>query len=209
MLKARQIDVPFLVVSATIVDEQAVARHEGRRARLRHEGPGWPASPPPFAASCASARFRVERRNLEEQVSAIAASGEPRPAGPAAWRTTFNNLLTGISGKRQPRASICSIPSEPAPPRCSRASSRPASAAGRPHTPAPGLRPARAGSSCGPVDISTLVREISELMRTSPPQKSAVLGWTWADQLPPVEADSTQIQQLVMNLVLECRGGYR
>jgi signal transduction histidine kinase len=52
-----------------------------------------------------------------------------------------------------------------------------------------------------PVDISTLVREIGELMHSSMPKKVR-FSLDLADNLPPVEADATQIQQLVMNLVL-------
>jgi two-component system, cell cycle sensor histidine kinase and response regulator CckA len=52
-----------------------------------------------------------------------------------------------------------------------------------------------------PVDISTLVIEIGELMRTSIPKKMRFF-LDLADDLPPIEADATQIQQLVMNLVL-------
>jgi PAS domain S-box-containing protein len=52
-----------------------------------------------------------------------------------------------------------------------------------------------------PVDISRLVREISELMRTSIP-RSVQLEADLTPDLPSVEADATQIQQLIMNLVI-------
>jgi CheY-like chemotaxis protein len=52
-----------------------------------------------------------------------------------------------------------------------------------------------------PVDISELVREMVGLIRTSIP-KAARLRLELADGLPPVIADATQIQQLIMNLVI-------
>ena len=67
MLKTRQIDVPFLVVSATIVDEQAVAAMKAgahdfvmkdRLARLA----------PAIRRELRECQVRLERRNLEEQV---------------------------------------------------------------------------------------------------------------------------------------------
>ncbi|HOL70805.1 MAG TPA: PAS domain S-box protein [Bryobacteraceae bacterium] len=52
-----------------------------------------------------------------------------------------------------------------------------------------------------PVNISELVREIGALLRMTIPKK-VHLRLELEDKLPPVEADSSQIQQLVMNLVL-------
>jgi PAS domain S-box-containing protein len=52
-----------------------------------------------------------------------------------------------------------------------------------------------------PVDVSELVREIGQLIRTSIPRSTQV-QLDLAPNLPPVEADATQIQQLVMNLVI-------
>ncbi len=51
------------------------------------------------------------------------------------------------------------------------------------------------------VDVSDLVREIAELIRTSIPRKVR-LEMHLNDRLPPVEADPGQIQQLIMNLVI-------
>jgi PAS domain S-box-containing protein len=52
-----------------------------------------------------------------------------------------------------------------------------------------------------PVDVSHLAREISELIRTSIP-RSVQLEAELTPHLPAVEADATQIQQLIMNLVI-------
>jgi PAS domain S-box-containing protein len=52
-----------------------------------------------------------------------------------------------------------------------------------------------------PVDLSELVRQISNLLLTSIP-KHVQLRMELASDLPSVEADTTQLQQLVMNLVI-------
>ncbi len=52
-----------------------------------------------------------------------------------------------------------------------------------------------------PINLSELVREIASLLRLTIPKK-VYLRLNLADNLPPVEADSSQVQQLVMNLVL-------
>jgi signal transduction histidine kinase/CheY-like chemotaxis protein len=52
-----------------------------------------------------------------------------------------------------------------------------------------------------PVDLSGLVREISHLIKSSIP-KNAHIRLDLAEQLPRIEADSSQIQQLIMNLVI-------
>ena len=51
------------------------------------------------------------------------------------------------------------------------------------------------------VDISELVREVTSLVHTSVP-KNVQLRLELASNLPPVEADTGQIQQIVMNLVI-------
>jgi PAS domain S-box-containing protein len=52
-----------------------------------------------------------------------------------------------------------------------------------------------------PVDVSDLVGEIGQLIRTSIP-RSIQVQLDLAPNLPAVEADATQLQQLVMNLVI-------
>jgi len=51
------------------------------------------------------------------------------------------------------------------------------------------------------MDLGELVREISELVRTSI-SKTVELKLDLASNLPPIEADPAQIQQIVMNLVI-------
>jgi PAS domain S-box-containing protein len=52
-----------------------------------------------------------------------------------------------------------------------------------------------------PVDLSDLVRQIHNLVQTSVP-KNVTLRLELMDDLPCIEADVTQIQQLIMNLVI-------
>jgi nitrogen-specific signal transduction histidine kinase/CheY-like chemotaxis protein len=51
-----------------------------------------------------------------------------------------------------------------------------------------------------PVDLNRLVMEIAQLLSVSIP-KSVSLRFELAEHLPPVEADASQLQQVVMNLV--------
>src|SRR5204862_6978032 len=62
-----------------------------------------------------------------------------------------------------------------------------------------------------PVNASTLVRDISELLRSSVP-RTVELALQLHPDLPTIEGDQSQIQQLVMNLILnavEATGGER
>ena len=45
------------------------------------------------------------------------------------------------------------------------------------------------------------MREILALIDASIP-KSVKIDWSFADDLPPIEGDAGQIQQLIMNLVI-------
>ena len=59
------------------------------------------------------------------------------------------------------------------------------------------------------LDLSVLVRETTDLIRLSI-DKTAVLRFNLTEPLPPVEADATQIRQIIMNLVInagEALGG--
>jgi PAS domain S-box-containing protein len=51
------------------------------------------------------------------------------------------------------------------------------------------------------VNLNTLVREMTHLLEVSI-SKKAVLKYHFADQLPAVEVDATQIRQVIMNLVV-------
>src|SRR3974377_2026608 len=52
-----------------------------------------------------------------------------------------------------------------------------------------------------PVELSELVRDIGDLLRSSVP-RTIELALDLNPGLPPVEADAGQIRQLVMNLIL-------
>ena len=51
-----------------------------------------------------------------------------------------------------------------------------------------------------PVDVNSLVREMAQLLQTVI-SKRAALRFAFASNLPPVEADATQLRQIVMNLI--------
>ena len=51
-----------------------------------------------------------------------------------------------------------------------------------------------------PVDVNALVREMAQLLQTVI-SKKATLRFDFAADLPPVEADATQLRQIVMNLI--------
>ena len=110
----------------------------------------------------------------------------------------FNNLLTGIIGNT-------SILLEDIPPGSPmRASLQDvASAAGRASALTQQLL-AYAGKGrfvVEPLDLSALVRETSNLIKTSIPM-SVELRLNLTNDLPVIEGDASQIQQLVMNLVI-------
>jgi PAS domain S-box-containing protein len=110
----------------------------------------------------------------------------------------FNNLLTGIIGNT-------SIVLDDLPPQSPmRASLQDvASAAGRASALTQQLL-AYAGKGrfvVEPLDLSALVRETSNLIKTSIPM-TVELRLQLATDLPALEGDASQIQQLVMNLVL-------
>ena len=191
-----KLDIPFMVVSATIVDEQAVAAMKAgahdfvmkdRLARLA----------PAIRREIKECEIRRERRSLEEQ---IRQSQRLESLGLLAGGVAhdFNNLLTGILGNASLALDVLDPP-EPARSMLENvihASERAADL----------TRQLLAYAGKGrffvrPVNVSSLVRDISELMRTSIPRK-VEFDLRLQDDVPPVEADSTQIQQLVMNLVL-------
>ncbi|MEQ1858918.1 MAG: response regulator [Chthoniobacteraceae bacterium] len=118
----------------------------------------------------------------------------------------FNNLLTGILGNASLARQDIS-PSSPA----------------QPHLEQIEAVTLRAGELCKQMlaysgkgrfqvqrlDLSELVRETTQLIQLSI-DKTAVLRFELAGSLPPIEADATQIRQVVMNLVInasEALGG--
>jgi signal transduction histidine kinase len=196
MVKARKLDIPFVVVSATIIDEQAVAAMKAgacdfvmkdRLARLA----------PAIRRELKECEIRHERKSLEEQ---IRQSQRLESLGLLAGGVAhdFNNLLTGILGNTSLALDVLDPP-EPA-------RSMLESVIQATERAADLTRQLLAYAGKGRffvrhVDVSTLVRDIADLMRTSIPKKVRFTLDLGTD-LPPVEADATQIQQLVMNLVL-------
>jgi PAS domain S-box-containing protein len=117
----------------------------------------------------------------------------------------FNNLLTGIIGNTS--ILLEDIPSE-SPMRVSLQDV--ATAAGRASALTQQLL-AYAGKGrfvVEPLDLSTLVRETSNLIKTSIPM-TVELRLQLAPDLPAIEGDASQIQQLVMNLVLNAAEAIR
>jgi len=118
----------------------------------------------------------------------------------------FNNLLTGVLGN----ASLARQELE-------------ASSPAHPHIEQIEAVTLRAGELCKQMlaysgkgrfqvqrlDLSALVRETTQLVQLSI-DKTAVLRFNLAEGLPPVEADATQMRQVIMNLVInagEALGG--
>ncbi len=110
----------------------------------------------------------------------------------------FNNLLTGIMGNASLAQELLppASPVRPILDNVVRASERAADL----------TRQLLAYSGKGrfvvkPIHLSKLVREISSLLQTSVPKKVQFI-LNLDENLPPIDADSSQIQQLVMNLVI-------
>jgi len=196
LLQQKGTDVPFVIVSATIGEEAAV---EAMRAGahdyvLKHRlGRLVPA----VQRELREAATRRERRHLEEQLRhAQKLESLGLLAGGVAH--DFNNLLTGILGNAslvmeilKPEAAVRGMLDE-----IIRAGERAADL----------TRQLLAYAGKGrfvieSVDVSALVLDISELIRTSVP-RTIDLALDLRSDLPNIEADPSQIQQLVMNLIL-------
>src|SRR6185437_2171802 len=141
--------------------------------------------------------MRRERRNLEEQLRhAQKLESLGLLAGGVAHE--FNNLLTGILGNASLVLEIveCDVTARNMLQDIIRASERAADL----------TRQLLAYAGKGkfiiePVEPSGLVRDISDLIRSSVP-RSVDLTLDLHPSLPPTEGDRSQIQQLVMNLIL-------
>ncbi len=189
-------DLPFVIVSATIGEEAAVeAMRAGAHDYILKHRLG--RLVPAVRRELRESELRRERRILEEQLRhAQKLESLGLLAGGVAH--DFNNLLTGILGN----ASLVLETIDPGPAARGmlediiRASERAADL----------TRQLLAYAGKGKflieaVDASSLVRDISELLRTSVP-RTVELSLALQPGLPPIEGDSSQIQQLVMNLIL-------
>jgi signal transduction histidine kinase len=192
----KQSDLPFVIVSATIGEEAAVEAMKAGASDyvLKHR---LSRLVPAVKRELRESDLRRERRTLEDQLRhAQKLESLGLLAGGVAH--DFNNLLTGILGN----ASLVLDMMDPQPPvrgmleDVIRASERAADL----------TRQLLAYAGKGkfviePVDVSMLVKDISELIRTSVPRTVELVLHLDA-QLPAVEGDCSQIQQLVMNLIL-------
>jgi two-component system, cell cycle sensor histidine kinase and response regulator CckA len=196
LVQEKGLDIPFVIVSATIGEEAAVeAMKAGAHDYiLKHR---LSRLVPAVNRELRESAMRRERRNLEEQLRhAQKLESLGLLAGGVAH--DFNNLLTGILGN-------ASLVLEMIPPDSEtggmlrdiiRASERAADL----------TRQLLAYAGKGKflierVDVSELVRDISELLRSSVPH-TVELELHLGAGLPAVEADASQMQQLVMNLIL-------
>ncbi len=196
MVQQRGFDLPFVIVSATIGEEAAVeAMKAGAHDYvLKHR---LSRLVPAVKRELRESAVRRERRHLEEQLRhAQKLESLGLLAGGVAH--DFNNLLTGILGNAsllldllESNAGVRGMLND-----IIRASERAADLTRQ--------LLAYAGKGkfvVGPVEVSQLVRDISELLRSSVPRTVELLLQLHPD-LPPIEGDSSQVQQLVMNLIL-------
>jgi two-component system, cell cycle sensor histidine kinase and response regulator CckA len=196
LLQREEADLPFVIVSATIGEEAAVeamkagAHDYVLKHRLNRLVPA-------VRRELRESVLRRERRALEEQLRrAQKLESLGLLAGGVAH--DFNNLLTGIMGNASLvietaylESSVRGMLQD-----IIRASERAADL----------TRQLLAYAGKGRfvvqrVDASAVVREISELIRSSVP-RTVDLSLELHPDLPPLEGDPTQIQQLVMNLIL-------
>src|SRR6266446_4027458 len=196
VVRSTGLDIPFLIVSATIVEDAAIqAMREGahdfimkdRLARLA----------PAVERELRDAVLRRERRHLEEHVRQ---SQRMESLGVLAGGVAhdFNNLLVGIMGNTS--LAIDMLPeSSPVVPLLDDVVLASQKAADLTRQMLAYAGKGRFVSE--PTDLSALVQDIGGLVRTSISKKVS-LELNLESGLPPIEADPTQIQQLAMNLLI-------
>jgi signal transduction histidine kinase len=192
----KELDIPFLIVSATIIEEAAIRamRHgahdfimKDKLARLA----------PAVERELREAEIRRERRHLEEHVRQ---NQRMESLGVLAGGVAhdFNNLLVGIMGNAS--LAIDMLPeSSPLVPLLDDVVLASQKAADLTRQMLAYAGKGRFVSE--PTDVSALVQDITGLVRTSI-SKRVRLDLKLDPALPPIEADPTQIQQLVMNLLI-------
>ncbi|MBN1346598.1 MAG: PAS domain S-box protein [Phycisphaerae bacterium] len=141
-------------------------------------------------------RAAEERVNLEAQVQQ-AQKLESLGVLAGGIAHDFNNLLTGILGNAD-LAMMDLAPTSPARPSIEQIQTAS-------HRAADLCRQMLAYSGKGRfvielLDVNELIREMTHLLEISV-SKKAILKYHFADGLPAVEADATQIRQVVMNLI--------
>jgi signal transduction histidine kinase len=196
LVQANGLDIPFVIVSATIGEEAAVeAMKAGAHDYILKHRLG--RLVPAVTRELRESAMRVDRRNLEDQLRhAQKLESLGLLAGGVAH--DFNNLLTGILGNASLVLEVAETDAEVKGMLTDiiRASERAADL----------TRQLLAYAGKGkfviePVDASALVRDISELLRSSVP-RTVELSLQLNPCLPTIEGDTSQIQQLVMNLIL-------
>ncbi|MDQ2898294.1 MAG: response regulator [Acidobacteriota bacterium] len=196
LLKDRQFDVPLIVISGTVQEAIVVeAMRAGARDYLMKDNlTRLPAVIERELVEVEARRERVHFESQLQQTQKLESIG--LLAGGVAH--DFNNLLTGILGNSS--LALDSMPrSSPARQMLEDVVQASQRAAGL-------TRQLLAYAGKGrfvvePVDISDLVQEISSLIQTSI-SRNVQLRLDLQRKLPCVMADSTQIQQLIMNLVI-------
>jgi len=196
IVQQKALDIPVVIVSATIGEEAAVEAMKAGAADyvLKHR---LSRLVPAVGRELRESETRRERRNLEEQLRhAQKLESLGLLAGGVAH--DFNNLLTGILGNASlvletigPRQPVREMLED-----IIRASERAGDL----------TRQLLAYAGKGkfviePVNASEVVRDISELIRTSVP-RTVDLVLDLEPNPPFLEGDSSQVQQLVMNLIL-------
>ena len=196
LVQQKSLELPFVIVSATIGEEAAVeAMKAGAHDYVLKHRLG--RLVPAVERELRESAVRRERRNLEEQLRhAQKLESLGLLAGGVAH--DFNNLLTGILGNASlvldmvgPDAEASGLLGD-----LMRAAERAADL----------TRQLLAYTGKGKfvvecVDASALVRDISELLRSSVP-RTVELNLDLRSDLPAMEGDPSQFQQLVMNLIL-------
>jgi signal transduction histidine kinase len=196
MVQERGLDVPFLIVSATIGEEAAVeAMRAGAHDYILKDNLG--RLVPAVRRELKEAEIRKERKDLEEQLrQAQKLEGLGLLAGGVAH--DFNNLLTGILGNA---SMVLELLSPPEPERSMLEDVIRASESAAELTRQLLAYAGKGKFVIQPVHMSELVREIGQLVRSSIPRQVELKMDLPAD-LPLIEADPSQMQQLVMNLVI-------
>jgi signal transduction histidine kinase len=196
MVRGKELDIPFVIVSATIGEEAGVeAMGAGAHDYVLKHRLG--RLVPAIQRELKESAVRRERRTLENQLRhAQKLESLGLLAGGVAH--DFNNLLTGILGNASLALELVDTES------AARRSLLEVIRAGGRAADLTRQLLAYAGKGrlvIGPVDVSELVRDIGELLRSAVP-RTIELALDLNPDLPPVEGDSSQIQQLVMNLIL-------
>ncbi len=196
VVRQKGLDTPLLIVSATIFEEDAIhAMREGARDFIMKDKLGRLA--PAVERELNEAALRRERKKLEDH---IRQNQKMDSLGVLAGGVAhdFNNLLVGIMGNASLAIDMLhtSSPLVPLLEDVILASQKAAEL----------TRQMLAYAGRGRLvtemtNLSALVQDMSDLVRTSISRRVR-LDLRLDPDLPPIEADPTQIQQVVMNLLI-------